>query len=432
MRVRLAFGRTGLEADLPTGFEYRVLEARSATALNDPVEAIEHALDEPIGTPPLVELARGRRSAGIVVCDITRPAPNRFTLPPLLDRLHAAGLARESIRIFIATGLHRPATDAELEEILGSDIVSRYPVFNHDARRLELHRYLGKTPRGVPIYIDERFLATDLHITLGFIEPHLMLGYSGGRKLIAPGLAGQDTIKALHSPQFMRDPRAVEGSIEGNPLHEELLEIASRAGHDFILDVALSRERRIAGVFAGHPVEAHRRGVEFVSQVMLERLDAPVDAVITTGAGYPLDLTFYQSIKGITAAAHIVRQGGRILLVAACEEGAGSPEFRQLLKQWFEPEAFLNAIVGREVIVDQWQLEKLALVARKVALYFYVPGLPAEYQTHLWGPTFSSIQEAITAFTAGLPAGSQIAVIPEGPYVLAKVTAPATPGCGAT
>jgi nickel-dependent lactate racemase len=228
------------------------------------------------------------------VCDITRPAPNREVLPPLLERLEAAGIQRERITILIATGLHRPATEGEIREICGEWVAEKYRVVNHHARQLAEHHYLGDTASGTPVFIDERFVSADLHITLGFIEPHLMLGFSGGRKLIAPGLAAQETIKILHSPKFMRDRRAVEGSIEGNPLHRELLEIARLARHDFLVDVALARgagQRPIATVFAGEPVAAHRKGVEFVSQVMLEILDEPVDAVITTAAGYPLDLT---------------------------------------------------------------------------------------------------------------------------------------------
>ena len=170
----------------------------------------------------------------------------------MLERLERAGIPRETITILIATGLHRPATDDEIREICGPDIASCYRVVNHDARNLASHRHLGTTASGTPVYVDERFIAADLHITLGFIEPHLMLGYSGARKLIAPGLAAQETIKVLHSPKFMRDARAVEGSIEDNPLHRELLEIARMARHDFMLDVALTRDREIAGVFAGH------------------------------------------------------------------------------------------------------------------------------------------------------------------------------------
>ncbi len=324
MKINFAFGRTGLILDLPEGFDYRVLEARSAVPLNDPAGAIERALDAPFGRPPLLEMARGKRSAAISVCDITRPAPNREVLPPVLDRLEAAGIPREGIAILIATGLHRPATEVEFREICGEETAARYRVLNHHARELAEHRSLGQTSTGTPVYIDDRFISADLHITLGFIEPHLMLGYSGGRKLIAPGLAAQETIKVLHSPRFMRDARAAEGSMEANPLHHELLEIARMARHDFLVDAALSRgapRRPIAAIFAGDPVAAHRAGAQFVSRVMLETLDRPVDAVITTAAGYPLDLTFYQAIKGITAASHIVKPGGKILLLAACQEG---------------------------------------------------------------------------------------------------------------
>ena len=420
MRVDVAFGRKGLRLDLPAGFAYRVLEARSAQTLPDAAGALEAALDEPIGTAPLARLAQGRRSAAISVCDITRPAPNAFVLPKVLERLEAAGIPREAITILIATGLHRPDTEDEIREIVGPEVAARYRVVNHEARKKDSHRYLGETRSGTPVFIDERFVAADLHITLGFIEPHLMLGYSGGRKLVAPGLAGEETIKVLHSPRFMRDPRTHEGSIEGNPLHEELLEIARMAGHDFIVDVALARDRRIAGVFAGDPEQAHRRGVEFVSRVMLEELDAPADAVITTSAGYPLDLTYYQSIKGITAAQHVVKDGGRILLLAECAEGPGAPEFRRMLKESPSPEEFLDRIKEAPVVVDQWQLEKLALVARKAKLLYYVPGLPEEYYPGLWGEAYRSVEEALGAFFEDLEAGATVAVIPEGPYVLAR------------
>jgi len=420
MRLHLAFGKTGLEIDLPSGFDYRVLEARSAKPLPDTAGALEQGLDQPIDSPALIDCARGKISAAISVCDITRPAPNRQVLPPVLTRLEKAGIPRDRITILIATGLHRPATDAEICEIVGAEIASRYRVVNHHARELAEHRHLGATAAGTPVYIDERFVSADLHVTLGFIEPHLMLGYSGGRKLVAPGLAAQETIKVLHSPKFMREPRAVEGSIEDNPLHRELLEIARMARHDFIVDVALARDRQIAGVFAGNAVAAHRRGVEFVSQVMLETLDRQVDAVITTSAGYPLDLTFYQAIKGITAASHIVRPGGKILLVAACAEGPGAPEFRQMLAENPSDRAFMDKIGAAPVIVDQWQLEKLALVTARAEVLFYVPGLPAEYHEKLWGRSFPSAAAAVQALTGSLHPGSRVAVIPEGPYVLAR------------
>ena len=421
MRIELAFGKTGLQAELPDGLRYQFLEARSAVALADGVAALESAMDSPIGAAPLAELARGKKTAAISVCDITRPAPNRLVLPPLLARLEQGGITRENVVVLIATGLHRPATEDEIKEIIGPELFGRIRVFNHHAKVLSEHRFLGDTSTGTPVHIDERFMAADLHITLGFIEPHLMLGFSGGRKLVAPGLAAQETIKVLHSPKFMRDRRAVEGSVADNPLHRELIEISRMARHDFLVDVALTRDRKIAQVFAGHPEQAHRQGMEFVGKVMLERIEESVDAVITTSAGYPLDLTFYQTVKGITAASHIVKPGGRILVVSACTEGAGAPEFCEMLERFPTPQSFLDHVAENPVVVDQWQLEKLALVCRDKELLFHVPGLETRFLSKLWGRTFADVNDAVAAALRGLGADARIAVIPEGPYVLARV-----------
>ena len=425
MRTHFAFGKAGLDLELPSGFEYRVLEARSAKALANERAALEAAIDSPVAGPSLFQLAQNKRSAAISVCDITRPAPNRRVLPPLLNRLERAGITRDKVTVCIATGLHREATEAEIAEILGPEIYGTVRVINHNARNLQEHRHLGTTSTGTQVYIDERFISADLHITLGFIEPHLMLGFSGGRKLIAPGLAAQETIKVLHSPKFMRDTRTTEGSVADNPLHRELLEIARMARHDFIVDVALTRERKIAGVFAGDPEQAHAAGMRFVSQVMLEEIPEPLDAVITSCAGYPLDLTFYQAIKGITAAQHIVKPGGRILLIAECSEGPGAHEFCELLRRTASFEEFLESIREAPVIVDQWQLEKLALVTRKAEVLFYTPGLPREFHPSLWGRPFANVSEAVAALTEGLRPGAAIGIVPEGPYVLARASAAA-------
>jgi nickel-dependent lactate racemase len=244
--VTLAFGKQGVVVDLPAGFDYITLDAKSVRTLDDPLAAIEAALDAPIGCRPLGEIAKGKLSAAISVCDITRPAPNSLVLPPVLRRLEEAGIPRAEITILIATGLHRPATEAEIREIVGEAVAREYRVENHDARELEQHAFLGNSASGTPAWIDKRFVGADLRLTLGFIEPHLMAGFSGGRKLVVPGLAAQETIKVIHSPRFMREARAVEGSIADNPLHRELVEIAGMAGHQFMVDVALSRDRGIA------------------------------------------------------------------------------------------------------------------------------------------------------------------------------------------
>jgi nickel-dependent lactate racemase len=419
MRVQLCFGRQGLDVDLPDSHEYSVLECPYIAALPNPGAAIEAALDYPIAGPSLADLAAGKRSAAISVCDITRPAPNPVVLPPLLRRLQAAGIPKDGIRILIATGLHRKATDDEIRQIVGEDTAANFTVLNHDARNAPEHRGLGTTRSGTPVFVDDRFISADLHLTLGFIEPHLMLGFSGGRKLVAPGLAAEATIKELHSSRFMRDPRAREGSIDDNPLHAELLEIARMARHDFILDVSLTRDRKIAAVFAGEPEVAHRAGVQWVSSALMQRFGQPFDAAITTGAGYPLDMTFYQSIKGVTAASQVVRDGGRILLFGACDEGVGAPEFAKMVSQYRSHSEFMNAIEGMPVTIDQWQLEKLALAAHKAHVSYCVPGVPESYLDGLWGAAFRNPCDALSALFAELPAKSRVAVIPEGPYVLA-------------
>ncbi|QOY91612.1 nickel-dependent lactate racemase family protein [Paludibaculum fermentans] len=420
MRTDFAFGKTGLSVDLPEGPQYRVLETRWAEASTDEASMLADALDHPIGCPPLVELAAGRHSAAISVCDITRPAPNRRTLPPLLARLEQAGIPKIRTTILIATGLHRQATESEIVEILGAEIAANYPIVNHNARELADHRELGVTKSGTPVFVDRRFVDAELRITLGFIEQHLMAGFSGGRKLIAPGLAYQETIKNLHSPRFMRDARAVEGSVEQNPLHQELLEIAQMAGHDFVFDVVLSEGRKIAAAFAGEPRQAHAEGIAFVRASTTQWIPGRVDAAITSAAGYPLDLTFYQGVKGVTAASHIVKPGGIILLMAACDEGAGAPEFSRLMKEFPDPQAFLETISNTPVTIDQWQLEKLAMVVASHRVWWYTPGLPPEYHANIWGKLFPSAASAFQALRSEVGSGAEVAVLPEGPYVLAR------------
>jgi nickel-dependent lactate racemase len=424
MKSLFLFGKGGIEVSVPDGFDCHEVRSRKAVAVADEAAAVDEALDHPIGCEPLMDLASGRKTAAISVCDITRPAPNRITLPPLLARLHKAGIPHDSIIILIATGLHRAATREEVDIIVGPEIAAEYRVVSHNARALEEHRYAGETRRGTPVYVDERFVSADLHITLGFIEQHLMLGFSGGRKLIVPGLAAQETIKVIHSPRFIREPLATEGSITGNPLHEELLECARMVRHDFIVDVALTQERTIAGVFAGNPVKAHAAGVEFVEKACLEEVDELADVVITSSAGFPLDLTFYQSAKGITAAAHIAKPGGRILIIAECAEGMGSEEYARMVKNMKGGYAeYLDQVRDLPVEVDRWQLEKLSLAGVQNELYYYTPGVTAEQLGPLAGRWYDGLARAVEAVLSGVPAGARVALVPEGPYTFARATA---------
>jgi lactate racemase len=420
MKTQFSFGKDNLEVSVPDDYTCQIVSSHCAPALDDVDAALAAALDQPIGCAPLVDLAAGKRTAAISVCDITRPAPNSTTLPPLLERLHRAGIPVEGITILIATGLHRDATKEEIQTILGPEIAAKYRVESHDARNFAAHRALGSTRRGTPVYIDERFMAAELHISLGFVEQHLMLGFSGGRKLVCPGQAAQETIKVIHSPRFMREPMATEGSIKENPLHDELLEIAAMARHDFMLDVTLTQNREISGVFAGEPVRAHAKAVAFLEMTSLETISEPADVVITSSAGYPLDLTFYQTVKGITAAEHIVKPGGRILLLGECAEGIGGAEFAEQLCSLTGFQNFLDAIRESPVEVDQWQLEKLALVGVEHELFFYTPGVTRDQLGCLGSRLFPDIHRAVAAVLEGVPNGARVVLVPDGPYAYAR------------
>ena len=385
MRVRLEYGRDGLEVDLPDSNVVRSLAYKHVQPLPDPRQSLGEALAAPLGTPPLAQLAAGKRSACIVVCDITRPVPNALILPPILEELERAGIARDQILILIATGLHRPNEGDELIEIVGPTIAANYRVENHHGQSLDEHTYLGESPRGVPIWIDARYIAADVKITVGLIEPHLMAGYSGGRKLICPGIAALETVKAWHSPRFLEHPLADCGILEGNPVHEENTWIGRRAGCDFIVNVVLDDHRRPLKFVAGDMEQAFLDGVAFVRNVVADSVPEPVDIVVTSGAGYPLDTTFYQSIKGMTGALPIVRNGGTIIIAASMQEGIGSPQFQSLFEENDSLESFVARIQGSDYFVmDQWQLEELAKVRRRAKVKVVSHGLPSNVLDRLF------------------------------------------------
>jgi nickel-dependent lactate racemase len=424
LRVTLDYGRTGLHVELPADRVVGPLAIRDVPPLDDPEGAVAAALESPIASPPLRTLAAGRRDACILVCDITRPVPNATILRPTLRVLHDAGLAREDVRILVATGLHRPSTEAEKIEMLGPEIASAYRVEDHYGTRLDEHTFLGTTPRGVPAWIDTRYVSADLKITIGLIEPHLMAGYSGGRKLICPGVAALETVKRWHGPEFLEHPNADCGILDGNPVHEENTRIARMAGCDFIVNVTLDSHRRVTSVVAGDMEAAFLEGVRFVDDVVKAYVPEPVDVVVTSAAGYPLDTTFYQSIKGLTGCLPIVKQGGTIILAASLTEGIGSPEFQSLFHEHASLDAFMQRILGKDYFVlDQWQLEEFAKVRRKARVKYVSDGLPAEVLSACFVEPALSVESALAESLVEYGPHARVAVIPKGPYVMPVVSA---------
>ena len=422
MRVGLKYGRGFLNVDVPDKNLAGVLTIHQGDPLQYPETAVREALESPINSPPLTRLVEGRSSACIIISDITRPVPNQVILPPILQTLEQQGIPREKIVILIATGIHRPSTREEMEEMIGLDITNNYRIVNHLSGEPETHKYLGLTRNGTPVHIDKTYLESDVKIATGLIEPHLMAGYSGGRKAICPGIASVETMKVMHGPQILEHPKASVGVLNGNPFHIEATEIARMAGVDFNLNVAIDNERQITGVFAGELVESHKAGCEFVEKRVTATLPHPADLVIVSSAGYPLDTTFYQAIKGLLTAAEVVKPNGSIVLVAECSQGIGSKPFTDLILETQNLNQFVQDIYQPEnFVVDQWQLEELAKVARKADIYFYTEGIPYEQQQRLFVQPLWHLKEGIGKALTKHGGGAQIAVIPEGPYVLAKV-----------
>jgi nickel-dependent lactate racemase len=422
MRVHLDYGRTGLEADLPDKSVVRTLTYKAADPLPSPEATLLDLLNGPTGTPPLAQLAAGRRDACIVVCDITRPVPNEMILRPVLRILEDAGIPRDRITILIATGLHRPNEGAELVEMVGQFIVDHYRIENHHGQNLDEHTYLGQSPRGVPVWIASRYVRADLKLAVGLIEPHLMAGFSGGRKLICPGIAALETVKVWHSPAFLEHPRATAGILDGNPVHEENTWIARRAGCDFIINVVIDSQRRPLKFVAGDLEQAFLEGCAFVRAIVTDTVSEPVDIVVTSSAGYPLDTTFYQSVKGMLAALPIVKQGGTIIMAASLTEGIGSPQFCSLFDEHANLDAFMEAILSDDYFVmDQWQLEEMARVCRKAKVVVVSDGLPPELLSRLFVHPAPSVEAAVSQALERHGPDATIAVMPKGPYVVAQV-----------
>jgi len=424
MRVHLEYGRSGLDVELPDRNVVKCLGYQPATPLENPEDAVRRRLVEPSGTPPLAALARGRASACVAVCDITRPVPNPILLPPILETLEASGIPRDRILILVATGMHRPSTPEELAEMVGPAIVDRYRIESHRGCEPSEHVFLGESPRGVPAWIDRRYVNAEVKITVGLIEPHFMAGFSGGRKLICPGLAGLETVRVWHGPRFIEHPNACIGVLDGNPIHEENTWIARRAGCDFIVNTVIDDRRRILSVVAGDMEQAFLEGVDYVRRLVQDSVPHAVDVAVTTSAGYPLDATYYQSVKGIVAAMDIVKPGGTIILAASLSEGLGSPEFQSIFKEHASLDAFMDRILHSDYFkMDQWQVEELAKVRRKARVVVVSDGIGPEVLNQHYVETAPSVEAAVEGCLERYGRDATIAVMPKGPYVVATVAA---------
>jgi len=424
MQIKLEYGRSGLSAEIPDANLVKVLNLSPAEPVADPNAAIEHAIRNPIGARSLTELAQGKRDACIVICDVTRPVPNKTLLPPILAALTEAGIPREKVTILIATGTHRPNEGAELEGMIGREIAETCRIVNHVCTDKEAMQYLGTTDRGTPVNLNRAYCTADLRLTVGLIEPHFMAGYSGGRKLIMPGIAAMETVQAWHSPKFLEHPNATNGIVKDNPVHEESLTIARMRPPDMIVDVTLNQQNEITGIFAGDLWEAWRAGVAFAEKHVRVPLPEQVDIIITTCAGAPLDATFYQAIKGMVGALPVVKPGGSVIIAASCSEGVGSVGFSKALTDIEDMGVFIDAIQQPDwaFIPEQWQIEEFGRVVLRNDVYLVCDGIPRERHPDLFVQAASSVEDAVAKSLTKYGPDATIAVIPKGPYVIPYVS----------
>jgi len=416
MRLTLAYGKSGLEVEFPD--DAVVLRPAFAAGLPDEAAAIRQALRQPLGTPPLRELVRPSDRVAIVFSDLTRPMPNDRVLPVLLEEL--AAVPPGQITLLNALATHRPQTAEELQAMLGPEVVRSYPVLQHDPWEQGNLVRVGETAFGHPVWLNRAYVEADVRILTGFIEPHFFAGFSGGPKAVLPGIAGIETIWANHSAAMIAHPRATWGVTAGNPIYEEMAQAASLAEPTFCLNVALNRERAITDVWAGHWRKVHSAGCQVVAQRALVPVEEPFDIVITSNSGYPLDLNLYQAVKGMSAAACIVRPGGAIVLAAECRDGVPDHgEYKQLLWESGSPQALLERIARPGFFrQDQWEAQIQAQIQSKANVYLYSSGLGDDDIRRAWLEPCHDVAATVEALREAYGRPARICVLPEGPQTV--------------
>jgi lactate racemase len=418
MLCSLNYGKSGLEVALPDDWDITVIRKKKMPVVPDPGAAVEAALDAPLGSGTIETEARGRSSACILVCDITRPVPNRLVLRPIIERLRGAGV--KSITVLVATGLHRPNEGPELQEVIGDPwVFDHASVLNHYARRKEDHDPVGTTRQGIPVSLDRRFLEAELRIAVGLVEPHFMAGWSGGRKLTLPGIASAETITAFHSARILGHPRADTAILDGNPLHEAQNEVLGMVGPCLAVNLVIDESRALSFVGFGGIRESHAAAVRFAEPCF--RLEVPrgFPVVLCSAAGFPLDTTWYQAVKGVCCGASVLEKGGDLFVAAECAQGFGSEEFKESQRRLCTrgKGAFTSeAGARRHALIDEWETVMLLKALEAGNVHLYSGGL-GEEDHRLTGVQRCDDLPAGLGDAVKRSGQRRVAVIPEGPYV---------------
>jgi nickel-dependent lactate racemase len=418
MNVTLDFGTQGLPVTIDPA-NAAVLTTKVPPVLADPAARIAEVLEHPLGCSPFSLLAGNKQRACIVVSDKTRPVPNDLLLPPMLAVLNANKI---ETTILVACGMHSPTTGNDLVNILGREVAGRYKIINHDGSDESCLVNLGRSRQGVDVLINRHYHQADFNILTGFVEPHFMAGFSGGRKSVCPGIAGKETMKYFHGPYLLESPHARAGQLENNPVHAFCLEAAEMAGADFILNVTLDRSKRITGVFGGDLKKAHSEGCAFCRRHSSITVKRTADIVVTTGGGFPLDQDFYQTVKGMAGALDIIKQDGTIVIASQCSRGVGSENFKKLLLELDDYDKFIRMISQKDFfVIDQWEVEKLVHILKKVDVVLVSEGISADEAVRCHVGWAASVEQALDGARLKHGRGATVAVIPEGPFVMPEI-----------
>ena len=421
MQTRVAYGESGLWLELPDGATVVTPSHRQAAA--DPRDTLRTALRRPVAGPPLRERVSRGQTVAISACDITRPQPRELMIPAILDELDGI-VDLDDVVVLVATGTHRANTEAELRAMFGDEVVDSVRIVNHDSRAKDTMVWRGTFGRDVPVWLNREWCEADVRITTGFVEPHFFAGFSGGPKLVAPGLAALETVLVLHDAARIGDPRATWGITHGNPVHDDVRTIAEATGGvTFALDVVLNADQAIVEAFGGDILPMHEAATAFAKDVAMQPVDDRFDVVITTGSGYPLDQNLYQSVKGMSAAYKVVRQGGMIVCAAECRDGfPDHGSYRTSLTSGASPEEMLAEIAGRDhTVPDQWQIQIQARIQADSRVVMHTSYLSDADLAAAHLEQTDDIPGTVEKAMRDAGSSARLCVLPEGPQTVPYV-----------
>lgn len=427
MKVTLAYGETGLDVEFPDD-RTTVVEPTYVPGVADPAALLRETLRHPVAGPPLRELVRPGQTVAISMCDGTRAQPRHLMIPAVLSELDGI-VDPSAVVILVATGTHRGNTEAEIRAMLGDEVADTVTVVNHDARDPDSLVWLGRHGDNVPVWLNRHWMAADVRITTGFVEPHFFAGFSGGPKLVAPGLAGLETVLTLHDAHRIGHRDATWASCEGNPVHDDIRAVVAAAGKvDFGFDVLLNRDNDIVAAYGGSLFAMHAQARAEARRLAMSAVDKPFEVVVTTNSGYPLDQNLYQCVKGLSAAATIVAQGGTIVCAAECRDGfPDHGGYREVLASAASPRELLDEIEARPVTVpDQWQVQVQAKIQTRARVVMHTSGLDAAALRSAHLEHTADVAATVAELLAAAGPEARVCVLPEGPQTIPYID----PGAG--